>query len=180
MRTISSAVECLAVVLLFAVACADNSADTTAVESAARPKKDAGADAAPLPDVPAPGTAGWVSCYTTGNPEAACDLSVPPGYCCFSNNYGPGLGSCIETTCATSKLSCDGDNDCAAGTKCWAYLQAVNHVEGACMISPPENPPAGPWHLCYPDDGSCDAGQTCVQARSVGINEFSPMIYVCQ
>lgn len=175
----------LMMVLMILASCVDDRTPTSVVESEAKRKRDAGVDAPPPPDAPAQGTPGWVSCFTSGNPEAACNLSTSPGYCCFDNFVAPNNGSCIETSCSQSTLACDQDADCLSGEKCWAaqYRHADDSlfIAGACATAPPTEVQAGPWHLCRPDDGTCEAGQTCVQAEAAPANlyAFSPKIYVC-
>ena len=174
--------------VVLVVSCTSTSDFETSVEiQEAKKKKDAAVDSPPPVDAPAEGEPGWVSCYTSGNPNAACNLSVNPIGCCFDGFVAPNNGSCIETTCQGSSLQCDGDEDCASGEKCWAVTtQSPSgnlRTNATCEASTPPTPPTpggGPYHLCHVGDGTCDAGQNCVAADpTAGLYQFSPKIHVC-
>lgn len=133
----------------------------------------------PAPDAPPAGAAGWVTCYTSGNPAVACDLST--SYCCFDNFWVPNNGECIArtSTCVKSPLACDSDADCAAGEQCWgeSFRDASDalRLDGRCTATPTS------WHLCQPGDGTCAAGQDCVQAEGsrAQLYGYAPTVYVC-
>lgn len=165
----------------------------SAVESAGK-RRDAAIDSPPPVDAAPGGAAGYVSCLGSG-PAGACVLASR--YCCFDIFAPPNNGECLlnGASCLMGgDLHCDTDADCSAGNKCWAYEfndpdlddagSAGNlHVTGLCRSTPPVGEPrqvAGPWHLCYPGDGTCNAGQTCVQADpTAALYAFSTKIYVC-
>lgn len=161
---------------------------TSSVESYGR-KKDAGVDAPPPVDAPAQGTAGWVSCYSSGAPNAACNLTS--NICCFDSYVSPNNGFCA-TSCLPDRgrLHCDGDNDCPTAEQCIGYAYHTCEefpcdaiiINSQCSGQPePGIINAGPWHFCQPGDGTCAAGQDCVLAEGsqAQLYGYSPKMYVC-
>lgn len=187
-------------VLMTVVACVNSDQTSTdSIESHGK-RRDAAIDSPPPPppvDAPAPGASGWVSCYSTGNPNKSCSLATG-SFCCFDNYTSSHNGWCTgapaPTVCTENTLFCDTDNDCASGQKCWArqYQDPPPpppegeeggggnlHITASCENSPPSPVQAGPWHLCYPGDGTCAAGQACVQAAQAQVHGLPSKIYVC-
>src|SRR5262245_49579762 len=93
----------------------------------------------PIADAPAPGTAGWASCYTSGNPNAACNLAQQ--FCCFDEIDSPNNGWCVnnatppEATCTHSWNFCDGAEDCPTGSRCNFHMMEAPLYPPALIYS---------------------------------------------
>jgi hypothetical protein len=151
-------------------------------------KRDAAVDSPPPTDAPAPGTAGWASCYTSGNPSAACNLAQQ--FCCFDEIQAPNNGWCVnnasppETTCTRSWNFCDGNEDCASGARCNLHQMEAPLYPPAMIysITCASSWAAGDLQMCHgTGDTSCPSGTSCVlgegsQAQLYGL---PPNLYVC-
>src|SRR5574342_253038 len=170
-------------VLLVVCACAAVAAPSTSTaESYARRPKDAAVDSPPAADAPTSGAAGWASCYTSGSPDAACNLSSQ--FCCFNELDSPNNGWCTNwgSQCLRSWNFCDGNEDCPTGTLCTGHIQPATFYEGNIFaIECRASLGAGDRQLCHPGDGTCPAGSACVlgESSAVGWYGLSPKIYVC-
>lgn len=128
------------------------------------------------------GTAGSVSCYSEGNPSAACTL---PTHCCFTNYSAQHNGSCTSSSCTWGTINCDGPEDCGAGQRCCAHaIEDPNDgVVGYTLACQQNACGAAPLNeeLCHPTTmatGTCSAG-SCV--NTVGHNNDLPRtLSVCR
>ena len=171
------------------IACAGCSPEESSTEQYGR-KPDAYVP--PPVDAPAPGTAGWASCWNSGNANAACNLSTQ--FCCFDEINSPNWGWCVNTSagvpgdCTRSWNLCDGNEDCntAAGERCNEALVPSTLYPPALVfdIRCTATWGSNDHQMCHgPGDTSCPSGTTCTLGESAspgpGYFGMPPNMYVC-
>lgn len=171
--------------LCLMMACALN----TETEEQYGKRRDAAIDSPPPADAPSPGTAGWVSCYTSGAPSAACNLASQ--FCCWNEIDSPNNGACQNwgTTCLRSWEWCDGNNDCpteapvcsARIVEAQYYVGTVFSVECRAALGTGYNGIPDRQMCSGPGDGSCPTGTTCVLGEGSQVMWYGmpPNMYVC-
>ena len=141
-------------------------------------------DAAVPADASSEGDGGYVgnvTCYSSGAPSRTCPLSSQ--HCCFNLYDSSQNGGCesSSSSCLVGTIDCDGSEDCAAGTQCFAHhwydASGMPHWMVACSATAPD--PMVDRLLCHPGDSSCPAGKACTQTDAAGTYDLPQTIYVC-
>jgi hypothetical protein len=131
-----------------------------------------------------PGQPGVFSCYTEGNPGAACSS---PSHCCFSNYSSAHDGACSTSACTWGTESCDGPEDCASGQHCCAHVLidpdwGIYGYQMACQASACGSAPVN-QEMCHPTAtsarGTCSTGTACVPALG-NDSDLPPNLHICQ
>lgn len=174
----------ITIMMLVAVACTPNLEESQ--QLGRKPDARVWHDAPPAPvDSPSPGAVGWTSCYTSGNPSAACNVSTQ--FCCFDSINIPHNGWCVNNpasfptdTCPHSWSRCDGNEDCPSGQRCNEHFGPAVFYEGnAVTIECKSTWDAGDHQLCHgAGDTSCPSGTTCTQGNTL-YGEMPPTMYIC-
>lgn len=173
----------LSVLVLFAACTTTEDQATSQTEQSVVRKRDAAVPPPPPADAPAPGTAGWVSCFTSGNPNAACNLAV--NYCCFNAQVAGNDGSCT-TSCPHSEEHCDGPEDCSSGQTCFGSLwnDGMNHWMLACSTTAPSsvgiNPVLMTEIMCHTNAQCPAAKPTCTPSDTAANYDLAANISVCR
>lgn len=173
----------VAMVMFCSMACTTTEDQATSqTEQSVVRRRDAAVPPPPA-DAPAPGTAGWASCFTSGNPLAACNLAV--SFCCFDAAAAGNNGFCT-TSCPKSEEHCDGLEDCSSGQTCFGSLwnDDMNHWMLACSAAAPTTvgiyPVLMTEIICHTNAQCPAAKPTCTPSDTAANYDLAANISVCR
>jgi hypothetical protein len=167
--------------LLFVAACATDPVEEGHGLAKKPPRPSSEPDAAPPPSYPDPSIPGVVACFTEGAPAQTC----APGSGCLFNNYNAFHDGYCTSTAPTAYYgweTCDGPEDCAAGSSCCVVggrdTSDALYWTIACSATPCATG-SGNYEMCHPGGSCSDPTRSCVSAKDAGDYSIAANLYVC-